>query len=224
MARFYLVGGAVRDKLMGIASNDRDYSVEAGSYLAMRQAILDRGGQIFVENPEFLTIRAKLPVHGACDYVLCRKEANYSDGRRPDKVEIGDLFDDLARRDFTMNAIAEDENGKLIDPHDGQADIQAGMIHCVGSADKRFGEDYLRMLRAIRFAVTKNMGLSDDIFVSIRKHGNKIADVSVERVREELLKSFKHDTLRTLEFLNTFDLDAVLFDGLGLRLEPTMKK
>ena len=155
-AKFYEVGGAVRDEILNLPTNDLDYAVEAESYEAMREAVLERGGEIFLESPEYLTIRAKVPGIGPADFVLCRKDGAYSDGRHPDRVEPGTLLDDLARRDFTMNAMAVDiENGKLYDPHDGRKDMEAETIRCVGVAEERFEEDALRILRAIRFAITK---------------------------------------------------------------------
>src|SRR4051812_9903063 len=110
-AKIYLVGGAVRDKIMNITPKDLDYSIECESFDAMRQYIIDRGGTIFLETPQYFTIRAKVPELGAADFVLCRRDGMYKDNRRPETVEVGTIFDDLARRDFTMNAIAIDEQG-----------------------------------------------------------------------------------------------------------------
>ena len=88
-AKFFQVGGCVRDRLMGVPCHDIDFSVEAESFEAMREAILERGGTIYLDTPEFFTIRAKEPGLGTVDFVLCRKEGAYSDGRHPDKVEMG---------------------------------------------------------------------------------------------------------------------------------------
>ena len=152
--KFYQVGGSVRDDLLGFPSKDIDYSVEAPSFEAMKSEIVNRGGEIFLEKPEYLTIRANVPNMGACDYVLCRKDGAYYDGRRPESVEIGTIRDDLARRDFTVNAMAINEDGELIDPHGGKVDLLHKTLRCVGNAHERFSEDYLRMLRAIRFCIT----------------------------------------------------------------------
>lgn len=224
MAKFYKVGGWVRDKLLGVKSKDLDFSVEAESFDAMKQAILDRGGVIFLEKPEFATIRAK--VRGeACDYVLCRRDGYYSDGRRPDAVMAGTLMDDLARRDFTMNAMAEDEDGNLLDPFNGMRSLKDCVIHCVGVAAERFNEDSLRMLRAIRFAITKDMVVDGDIDFCLRNARliAKLEAVSEERKREELLRCFKHNTVRTLDMLNEYhDLMLVCFGkGGNLWLKPT---
>ena len=224
MAKFYIVGGYVRDKLMGVKSKDIDYSVEAESYGAMRQAVLDRGCKIFVEKEEFLTIRARDPRLGAVDFVLCRKDGEYQDGRRPERVEVGSLHDDLARRDFTVNAIAMDDNGNIIDPFNGREDLGDQVIRCVGDPHKRFSEDYLRILRAIRFSVTKRFSIEQETSLAIHSLKERVADVAVERIREELLKAFAADTVKTLNVLQHYSLLGRLFDGdLGLKLMPTLK-
>ena len=227
-AKFYEVGGAVRDKILNLPTNDLDYAVEAESYEAMREAVLERGGEIFLESPEYLTIRAKVPGIGPADFVLCRKDGSYSDGRHPDKVEPGTLLDDLARRDFTMNAMAVDiETGKLYDPHDGRKDMEAETIRCVGVAEERFEEDALRILRAIRFAITKDMKLDEDIDEALKDSYlvKLLENVSVERTREELNKAFKFDTLGTLALLEKYPLvREALFSSRVLKLEGTLKK
>ncbi len=203
--KFYTVGGYVRDTIIGVPSKDIDYAVEAPSYEAMRDYIALRG-KIYQERPQFLTIRAKLN-NEDCDYVLCRKEGHYTDGRRPDSVSIGTIYDDLARRDFTCNAIAINENGDYIDPHGGIEDIQDQKLRCVGNARERFSEDSLRLLRAIRFEVTKNLELDDSIVKCLNDKTivNLLDNVSIERIREELYKCFVYDTPATLTLLEEFD-------------------
>jgi tRNA nucleotidyltransferase (CCA-adding enzyme) len=225
VAKFYKVGGCVRDSLLGVKSKDIDYSVEAESFDAMREAIVARQGTIWLETEEYFTIRAKVPGMGDCDFVLCRKDGEYTDGRRPDKVEMGTLQDDLARRDFTMNAIAEKEDGTLVDPFGGQLDIKEKVIRCVGHPHDRFGDDFLRMLRAIRFSVTKGFEMASSVEAAIHELGHNIGSVSVDRIRDELHKSLKFDTAKTLGLLSHFDLIHILFsnDKLGLWLEPTTR-
>lgn len=223
MATFYRVGGCVRDEIMGIPCKDIDYSVEAESYDDMRQAILDRGGHIFLEKPEYFTVRAHVPGLGACDFVLCRKDGDYTDGRRPDSVEAGTLLDDLSRRDFTMNAMARTEQGGIIDPFNGRADIENRVIRCVGNPRERFAEDYLRMLRAVRFAVTKNMVIAEDVATAIITLGPYLESVAVERAREELDKALRVDTCYTLILLSNLFLTSCVFVN-GLWLKPTLEK
>lgn len=215
----------MRDSILGIRSKDIDFSVEAESYAAMRAAIVERcGGEdaIKVEHEEFVTIRAIDPKLGGVDFVLCRKEGTYSDGRRPDSVEAGTLLDDLARRDFTMNAIARAEDGTLIDPFNGQADIACKLIRCVGDARQRFMEDRLRVLRAIRFSITKGFTLQMDTRAAISEFSD-LRGVSVERVREELLKCFECNTIATLQALDEFPLLKLTCFSGKLFLKPTIK-
>lgn len=227
MAKFYKVGGAVRDELLGVQVKDIDFAVEAPSFSAMRQAILDRGGKVFLETPQFFTIRAKVPKLGASDFVLCRKERGASDGRHPDSVEVGSLADDLARRDFTINAMARDERGILIDPFGGIQDLATHTLRTVGKARERFHEDYLRILRAIRFAVTKKMSLHDDIVDCLEDITvvMGIKKVSVERVREELTKAFAFDTRSTMMMFYDFPKLHFIFETFpDLWLKPTLEK
>lgn len=227
MAKFYKVGGSVRDSLLGKPSKDIDYAVEAPSFTDMRNAILDREGEIFLEKPEYLTIRARVPALGACDFVLCRKDGSYYDGRRPESVTPGTIFDDLARRDFTMNAMALDEDGTLIDPHGGAADLRKWLIRCVGKAEDRFTEDGLRMLRAVRFHITKQLVLDSDIDLLLRTEhfiGTRMFGVSIERVREELYKCYAHDTIQTLYVLDKYHyLQKFVFGNGKLWLKPTLE-
>lgn len=229
MTNVYMVGGAVRDSLMGVRPKDIDYAVETQSLDEIKRYIIERGGTVFLINEPFYTIRAKVGKETA-DYVLCRKDGQYSDGRRPDNVAIGTIYDDLARRDFTMNAIALDSNGQLIDPHGGVEDIRNGRIRCVGRAFDRFNEDTLRMVRAIRFSITKDMFLDGDITRELNNVAllNKLVNsVSIDRVRDELLKMFAYDTLASINILNKFPLLKVAVFNMvegNLWLKPTLEK
>lgn len=227
MAKFYKVGGAVRDELLGLPVKDIDFAVEAENYSAMRQAIIDRGGKIFLETPEFFTIRAKVPKLGASDFVLCRKDRGSTDGRHPDSVEAGTLLEDLARRDFTINAMARSEEGVLIDPFNGIQDLANKTLRTVGKAEERFKEDYLRIFRALRFSITKDMVLSVDIDNCLRDTRIVLGleKVSVERVREELIKAFSHSTYRTMCLFQQFPKLMVIFTIFpDLWLKPTLEK
>jgi tRNA nucleotidyltransferase (CCA-adding enzyme) len=223
-AKYYLVGGAVRDQLLGVPSKDLDYAVEAESFEAMVEDIQSRGGEIFLAKPEFLTVRAKIPGHKvAADYVLCRTESFYEDGRRPSSVTIGTIYDDLARRDATVNAIALDEEGKLIDPYDGAGDLKLKIYKAVGDARERYSEDYLRLLRAMRFSITRGFSLHYDICLCLRDLEviSGIQKVSKERIYEELRKCFEFDTVATIKFLDNFkELKKVIFEDCGIRLLP----
>lgn len=226
--KFYQVGGFVRDSLLGIKSKDIDFTVEAPSYEVMKQAVIERcGGDpncVKVEKPEFVTIRAVDPVLGGVDFVLARKEGTYSDGRRPDSVEMGTLYDDLSRRDFTVNAIARADDGSLIDPFGGADDLSIRVLRCVGDTEKRMTEDALRMLRAIRFSITKgfSMHYQLDDFLRLASSARLLAKVSIERVREELLKAFEFDTYLTLTMLENYPRIREAIFSRNLKLTPTV--
>lgn len=227
--KFYLVGGAVRDKVMGIKNpKDMDFTVEAESFDAMRDAILARGSKIFLEQEQFLTIRAKMPFAGRqvdADFVLARKESDsdYSDGRRPNTVVIGTLMDDLARRDFTMNAMAETEDGEIIDPFNGREHIKQKILCTVGNSDIRFNADRLRVLRAVRFEITKHMMMDINIDMSIKKNSSLIG-VSAERIADEVNKMMRFDRKATIQSLfveyNELGMEVLKYIGLEATLKP----
>lgn len=238
----YEVGGAVRDSLLGIKSKDIDYSVvlepheiavtkregRPTPFQVMEYNLRRQGFEIFLSTPEYLTIRAKFPKdhkHAGltADFVLARKESGYTDGRRPDHVEPGDLLDDLSRRDFTMNAIAKDHYGCIIDPFNGTKDIEDRTVRAVGSPDERFAEDALRILRALRFAVTKGFRLENHTARAAYSMRDTVAGVSPERVREELSRMFNADPMATLDYLHGYDLFRIVFD-MGINFQPTLKE
>ncbi len=229
--KFYLIGGANRDFYLGISKvKDLDYVVVCNSFEEMRQAILDRKGEIFLETKKFLTIRAKIPELGASDFVLARKDGTYFDGRRPDSVEIGSLLEDQKRRDFTCNSIAKDvDTGEIIDPFNGIQDCKDRILNCVGDTQGRFKEDYLRILRAMRFIITKHFKPSNEIEESFHKWEflNGLGLMSRERVYEELVRCFEYSTWLTIKFLDEHkNLKEYLFceeERFGLSLKPYLK-
>ncbi len=225
--RFFRVGGCVRDGLLGIPTKDIDFSVEAPSFEAMAEAVVARCTKVFMDNDGFVgekyfTIRGLDPELGAVDFVLARKDGPSTDGRRPDFVEPGTILDDLARRDFTVNAMAMTDDGELLDPHNGQADLKTKTLRFVGFAQDRLKEDALRAFRGVRFEITKGFRLDKDASMSINSMGKADFDaVSTERIREELLRCFAHDTRHTLNVLDGFPLLLNLSLDRGLWLRPT---
>ncbi|MGE3483468.1 MAG: hypothetical protein AB7L09_01930 [Nitrospira sp.] len=231
--RMFEVGGCVRDELLGLQSKDVDFAVQARSFEQMERHIERLGLKIFLRKPEFLTIRAGVPndhpLRKRCkdaDFVLCRKDGPSSDGRHPDSVEAGTIFDDLARRDFTINAIARcADSGELLDPHGGVADLHARILRFVGDGEQRIREDALRILRGVRFALTKDLAVDDPWMFNSPAMLAGLTAVSTERIREELNKMLAFDTRRTLLTLEDFpNLRDVIFDRPDLSLEATMKK
>lgn len=239
---FRKVGGCVRDQLLGVPTKDIDFSVEipslvgvnaATGFNAMREELEARGFHIFVETPEHGTIRAQFPrgheLRGVttADFVLCRKEGPYSDGRRPDFCDVGTLTDDLNRRDFTVNAMAEGTDGSIIDLHGGQDDLRAMILRCVGNPLDRMREDALRAMRAIRFAVTKGFQL-DPVLSGVLGRGDvakALAAISTDRREKELRLMFQHDTLFAMDVLN-HEVTPEFRDAAfaGIKLNPTTKR
>lgn len=223
--KYYIVGGYVRDKLLGIQSKDVDLAVEANSYESMKQDLLNSGVKIFLETPEYFTIRGTHKDLGAVDYVLCRKDGNYSDGRHPDSVNIGTIYDDLSRRDFTINAIALDQSTQeYLDPHEGRVDLMRKLIRAVGDPDKRFEEDHLRILRALRFSIKYKFTIDPNTYDAMRYHAAGVLNLPADRIRDELYKMFSYDTIKTIYMLEELKLLSI-FDKSNskLWLMPTNK-
>jgi len=218
-AKFYLVGGAVRDRLMGLRTKDLDFAVSIEPegrdidqlYRAMRDELDWRGFEIHTETPDKFVIRARVcktdllyKVARDADFVLCRKDGPYTDGRRPDWVEPGTLFDDLARRDFTVNAMAEHPfTHKIIDPFGGQRDLENKILRFVGNPEERIIEDGLRVVRGFRFMISK--GLTADpltwSFLNSDIAAKALSIISIERVDQEISRMFQADTKASIHLM-----------------------
>lgn len=187
----YLVGGTVRDLLLGNPVSDWDFTTNARPEEILR--LFPSG----FYNNIFGTVGIPVIEPGGLkelyEITTYRSEWGYSDRRHPDKVAWGSsLEEDLKRRDFTINAIAlgPDETGKLklVDLFGGQNDLKAGIVKSVGDPNDRFNEDALRLLRAVRIATQLGFTIEPRTFEAIRKNAPLIKEVSGERVRDELLK------------------------------------
>lgn len=223
--KFYKVGGCVRDELLKRQWNDIDYCIEAPSYSAMILALGERNIEIIYEKEKFLTVRGRHQ-NVVCDFVLCRQDGNYHNSIRPENVIMGTLLHDLNRRDFTINAVAQGEDGSYIDPHQGRHDIQNRILRCVGSVD-RLKEDPVRIIRAIRFLVTlDNFKFDSDLELALQRWDiiSGLLNVPIERIREELFKCFSSNTHLTLTILLQYPLvSEVCFKHLNLWLKPTIQ-
>lgn len=224
----YLVGGAVRDELLGVPCKDLDYVVLAPTFDKLRESLLEVGCKIFTENPKCLTIRAKHPTLGCVDFACGRKDGNYTDGRHPDDTCVTQVLEeDLARRDFTCNAMAKSlEHGRILDPFHGQRDVEDRILRAVGSAMQRMTEDRLRAFRALRFAVTKGFRVESDIYNAIGTMTHMQFDcVATERIREELMKAFKHDSALAFKLLTVdFPLLWEVTKARGIWFRPTTEQ
>lgn len=230
--KYYKVGGCVRDEVMGVQSKDIDYVCVADDisrpvndlFNEMYTDLLNKGYEIFLSTPDCFTIRAKLGKETS-DFVLARKEIGYIDGTRKPILVAGTLYDDLVRRDFTVNAIAEDDEGNYRDFFGGIEDIKNSILRTPLSAEITFNEDPLRILRAIRFSITKGFKMNDEIIEVIHyfDYESKFKVVSTERIREELTKCFKADTLTTLKILSIFVKLRDYIFKTNIWLKPTTK-
>jgi tRNA nucleotidyltransferase/poly(A) polymerase len=233
----YLVGGAVRDEIIGLSNKDLDYvfvfeeldenQTAEECFNEMHQNIQERG-EIFLSTPSCYTIRYKDKVTKEVkDVVMARKEVGYIPGTRTPIVKPGTLYDDLERRDFTLNALAKDEDGTIIDYFNGLDHLKFKMLITPLDTNITMNDDPLRLLRALRFSITKGFRISNDIWNELNNfdYDEKMGVVSTERIREELFKCFKHDTIETLKKLEEFKyLRDYIFKNNLLWLKPTMEQ
>lgn len=181
----YIVGGFVRDHILGINSNDIDIATNATP-----KELKDIFSDILLPNEDYGSVTV-IKNGIRFEITTFRKEITYVNNRKPIEIEyIDELEEDLIRRDFTINTICMDEKGKIIDLLDGKKDIDNKLIKTVGSADKKFREDSLRILRAIRFATVLDFSLDKDIVKAINKNKKLLKSLSYYRKREELDKIF----------------------------------
>lgn len=184
----YLVGGCVRDRLLGRRLSDVDIATSAlpEEVTGVFQRTIPTGLQHGT-----VTVR-----HGGVSFEVTtfRTESGYSDARRPDEVLfVRDIREDLARRDFTVNAMAAGVDGRWIDPFGGRRDLAERRIRCVGDAGERFGEDALRMVRAIRFASVLKFRLAKSVWRAVRKQAPRLRYVAMERIGAEWDKMMAGD-------------------------------
>ena len=185
--RGWIVGGSVRDLLRGVPVSDYDIATDARPEEVKKlfAKVIPTG----IEHGTVTVLMQGVPY----EVTTLRGEGNYTDGRRPDAITfLDDIEDDLARRDFTVNAIALDPaSGALIDPWGGQKDLERGVLRAVGDPEARFREDGLRVLRAARFVATLEATLDEATSRAIGQTLETFRKVSPERVREEWLKTMK---------------------------------
>ncbi|MBR1591878.1 MAG: HD domain-containing protein [Ruminococcus sp.] len=181
----FLVGGCVRDKILGREVHDYDITTDALPEQIIEVFSGFRTVPTGIKHGTVTVIAEGQPF----EVTTFRIDGKYSDSRRPDSVSFtGNLIDDLARRDFTMNAVAMDIDGKIYDPFGGREDIENKIIKCVGEPALRFNEDALRILRAVRFSSVLGFGIEENTSSALMKLRGKLDGISRERIREELDK------------------------------------
>lgn len=181
--RALFAGGCVRDRLLGIVPKDYDIATSARPEAVM--ALFPRCIPVGVAFGVIIVPRSG----AAFEVTTFRQDGPYHDGRHPESVAFLTEHEDAARRDFTINALFFDpETETVIDYVGGQEDLRAGRLRAVGDAKRRFEEDYLRMLRAVRFAARFGYTIHADTLLAIQTHAHKITRTSPERICEELTK------------------------------------
>ena len=202
----YIVGGFVRDYLLGIESNDIDIATNATP-----KQIKEIFEDSCLPNEDYgsVTVVMKGVIF---EITTFRREIEYINNRRPLEIQyIDDLYEDLLRRDFVINTLCMDDNGKILDYLGGQEDIKNHVIHTVGDAHKKFLEDSLRILRAVRFATLLDFQLDDDIIKAIQDTKYLLYHLSFFRKKEELDKIFTSPNCRKgIELLLELGLDKEL--------------
>ena len=186
----YFAGGCVRDKLRGI--EPKDYDIATSALPEQIQTVFSKTVPVGVQFGVILVIEDGEPYEVA----TFRTEGGYQDGRHPGHVAFSRLEEDAKRRDFTVNGLYFDVKKKaVVDLVNGKRDIGLKIIRTIGEPEKRFLEDHLRMLRAIRFAVQLGFEIEEKTLQSVRQHARLIEKVSHERVRDELGKILSSEYL-----------------------------
>lgn len=203
----YFVGGSVRDTLMDRAIGDIDIATSATPEEI--QAIFPKTVDVGAEHGTIIVITKEQESYEVTTF---RTDGNYTDNRHPDEVIfVKSLQEDLKRRDFTMNAIAMSKFGKILDPFEGEKDINRKVIRTVGKARDGFREDALRMLRAVRFASQLSFSLEAATFLGIQEDNALLENVSIERKTIEMEKLLLGQGVKFgLELLATTGLYAFL--------------
>lgn len=179
----YVVGGCVRDSLLGRQPNDWDVCTNALPEDVLRVFRRFHVIKTGLQHGTVTVMSDKQPV----EVTTFRIDGNYSDNRHPDAVSfVSRVEEDLARRDFTINAMAYSPTRGLVDAFGGQEDLSAGLIRCVGEPDARFNEDGLRIMRALRFAARFGFAIERETAASVRRNHHLLENVSAERIFKEL--------------------------------------
>lgn len=203
-----VVGGCVRDALLGRAPHDWDITTSASP--EQTKAVMARAGlQTADTGIKYGTVTVLVDGE-PFETTTFRSDGSYSDGRHPDSVELLDAIDgDLARRDFTVNALAYNPRTGIVDLFGGQEDLQRGVLRCVGDAHARFSEDALRIMRALRFAAQLGFSIEGNTAAAVHADAGLLQRVSAERIFAELSKLVAAPHMRAV-MLDYADVLAVV--------------
>lgn len=207
----YVVGGCVRDTLLGITPKDWDMCTNAlpneivncfkDKYKIIETGIKHGTVTVVVDNMNI-------------EITTFRLDGEYKDNRHPTNVNfVSDLFEDLKRRDFTINAMAYNKEVGLVDPYQGQQDLKDRLLRCVGNPVERFNEDGLRILRALRFASIYNLNIEKETNNAIHLYSYLLNNISKERIQEELIKVINSNNLCNV-FTEYYDVICTIIPEL----------
>lgn len=216
--KLYIVGGAVRDFLLNKKIKDYDLATDAVPD-KVEQMMKESGLKTLPTGKSFGVINV-FTSEGEYEIATFRSDSKEGDGRRPDSVTFTNIEGDVKRRDLTINALFYDiDTFEIVDLVGGLEDIKNGVVRTVGSAEDRFGEDKLRILRAIRFAGRFGSELDPETDVALQKDAN-LEGISGERIRDEFLKGIKSakSTKNFIEMINKYGLFKFIFNGLNVDL------
>ncbi|MGN1337515.1 MAG: hypothetical protein ACI4WW_03475 [Candidatus Coprovivens sp.] len=226
----YIVGGYVRDYILGLESHDVDICTNAKV-----KDILDIFGNNLVYSDYYGNVKMISDKYNI-DITTYRRDVKYNDDRRQVEIEyVDNLMDDLDRRDFTMNTLCMNIDNTIIDVFNGRQDIENRLIRCVGNAEERIKEDPLRILRAVRFATVLDFKIEEGLYDVLKKNANLLERLSLERIKEELTKILVNknairglDYLRRLGFLEylgiEYDKIVNVTDICGMYSQLIIKK
>lgn len=212
--KLFVVGGAVRDALLG--KTPKDYDLATNAVPDKVESMMQKAGYKTLETGKAFGVINVFTDNDEYEIATFRKDIG--SGRRPDGVDFTTIDQDVKRRDLTINALFYDiDTGEVVDLVGGVDDLKKGIVRTVGSAEERFGEDRLRILRAIRFAGRFGSGLDPAVDAALKKD-NSLEGISSERIRDEFLKGIKtaKNTKDFLNLISKYKLWGGIFPGLNI--------
>lgn len=214
----FAVGGCVRDSLLGRVPKDWDITTSAKP-----QEIKELFSHTIDTGIEHGTVTVMIE-HEGFEVTTYRIDGEYADARHPLQVEFtNNLREDLRRRDFTINAMAYNDEVGLVDIFEGITDMQNRVIRCVGVANERFDEDALRIMRALRFAAQLNFSVEEQTLAAVKSHARELERISAERIREELTKLLMSPHPEMLYVAQECGLTAVFLPELDVMRKTTQE-
>jgi len=215
----YAVGGCVRDSLL--QEEPKDWDITTSAFPDQVKQLFSRTVDTGIQHGTVSVLFGK----ESYEITTYRIDGNYEDSRHPKEVSFtASLTEDLRRRDFTINAMAYNEESGLVDLYNGMEDLNQKKIRCVGDPQERFQEDALRMMRAVRFSAQLGFQIEDDVLETIKKLAPNIAKVSEERIRTELVKILESCHPEEIKLLKDTDLMKVFLPEIDMVMSDTTEE